>query len=237
LDLMSISRKTAFTCAAIAIMATFVSLWTCLPSQAQTVVEFTSADTFEIAATNGVIRFAQNGTYESASLENDAWTFVNLRLNYTGGGVNVTISVKNCMINITFCRTTNTTATLRYFVTGQGTQIVKFNHDLKGAEWMPTYNGSNYLVRTRDWKTMPDGAITVTGAPANSNVNLPYRLFAAYLGGNADVSGQSFLQQHSVVIATAIAAAAAVAFALIVRVSSLRKQQRKSSREVLEKIG
>jgi len=229
-----VSRKLSLALAGV-FLVTVSFLWGFSLAKAQNITEFTSADRFLIPETNGVIMFAVNGTYESASLQNGGWTFVNLRLNYSGAGVNITVSVKDCLINITYCRLSNTTAltaTLRYFVSGQGTQIFRFNHDLKGAYWMVTYNGFNYLVRHRDWESKSDGTITLTGAPVNSNVSLSYRVNPGYLGGSGDTSDQSFFQQHSVIIAAGISAVAVVTLSLAGRVSVLRRQERDDKSDV-----
>ncbi len=208
-------------------------------AKAQNTGEFTSVDRFLIPETNGVIMFAVNGSYDSANLENGAWTFVNLRLNYSGGGVNITVSVKDCIINITNCRLTNTTsltATLRYVISGQGTQIFRFNHAMKGAYWMVTYNGFNYLVRHRDWESKLEGTIEITGAPANSNVSLSYRVNPGYLGGSGDTSNQSFFEQHSVIIAIGVTATAVVTLALAARLVILGRRRKAKDSDMLPKI-
>ena len=69
---------------------------------AQSEVSFTSKDTFRIPTKNSSIRFAINGTYETATLLDGVWTFHNLYLVNSRGidKLNLTISAADCDLTV-----------------------------------------------------------------------------------------------------------------------------------------
>jgi hypothetical protein len=72
----------------------------CYIALAQSDVNFTPADSFDIPASNGAITFAVNGTYSQASLINGTWNFENLRLDYSHPLENLEVSAQNSKITI-----------------------------------------------------------------------------------------------------------------------------------------
>lgn len=186
----------------------------CGIAQAQTPINFTPTDDFNIPQQNGNIHFAVNGTYTQAKLENDVWGFTRLSLNNSQPVETFRVSAKDSDITIVTCQTFNlvpsqtTTrgASLTYRVNGRGTQTFNFGLNLTGGEWSVTFNG-DFFGKNEGWTVSPDQTITVTGAPSNSNVSIiRYRLPSSF--GNADASEQPFYQQHSVALTTAVLVAA-----------------------------
>ena len=188
----------------------------CFITQAQTDTAFTSTDNFDIPALNGTISFATNGTYERASLENNAWKFVNLRLNNTGRLQNLTVSAQDSIVRITTYQRFNTSVTaarLRYTVVGLGKQTFNFGFVVKEESWSVVLNG-RFMAENEGYQVSPDQTITVTGATANASISY-YNLDA--LGGTADSSNLPFYQKHSVAIATGVAVTVAIVLTVIIR--------------------
>ncbi len=185
--------------------------------QAQVDTAFDPTDKFVIAACNGTVSFALNGTYEQAFLENDAWSFVNLRFNNSRRSAGLRVSAQDSNVTITLFQTFNTsyvTSRLRYTVVGQGKQVFSLGTNTTGSEWSVTLDGV-FVGENEGWSILPDQTITVTGATSNASItNYNLSFF--------DNPNQPAYQKHSVVIATTAVAAIVVAFAVIIR----RKNQR-----------
>jgi hypothetical protein len=191
--------------------------------QSETV--FTSTDKFDIPVNNSSIRFAVDGTYEQASLENGSWSFLNLRLNNSQRGaeeLNLKVSAKDAKVTINSCQINNSTfggaivkgARLRYTVVGQGIQVFDLGLDPKGGDWNVIFNGV-YMGKNDGWSLSPYGTLTVTGATAN--VTLSYYGFPVSSGGSGDGFNESILTQHSVVIITIVVVAIAVLLAIVIK--------------------
>jgi hypothetical protein len=133
-----------------------------LPSaQAQTTTKFAPQDTFAIPAYNGAIHFAFNGTYKSATLENDTWTFNSLTINGTSPLGNLKFSAKNSDITIYSYYSMNYNSRrlgyLRYYIEGNGEQAVNlgFNSSVPSdpSEWtviaLTTATERHFLITIR----------------------------------------------------------------------------------------
>ena len=190
--------------------------WVCFITQAQTDTAFKPTDKFDIPALNSTISFANGGSYERASLENNAWKFVNLRLNNTGPLQNLTVSAQDSIVRITTYQRFNTSVTaarLRYTVVGLGKQTFNFGFVVKEESWSVVLNG-RFMAENEEYHVAPDQTITVTGATENASISY-YNLDA--LGGTADSSNLPFYQKHSVAIATGVVVAVAIALTAIIR--------------------
>jgi len=193
-------------------------------ARGQSETAFTPTDKFDIPVNNSSISFAVNGTYEQASLENGAWSFLNLRLSnsQTAEKLSLEVSAKDSKVTINSCQINNNTfagaivraARLRYTVVGQGTQVFDLGLDQKGGAWGVIFNGI-YMGENDGWSLSPDGTLTVTGATAN--VTLSYYGFPGSFGGGGDGFNEPILKQHSVVIITTVAVATAVLLALVIK--------------------
>ncbi|HTY74609.1 MAG TPA: NosD domain-containing protein [Candidatus Nanoarchaeia archaeon] len=131
-------------------------------------IAFPSNTQFTIPAQNATIIFAQNGTYETANLDNGTWIFTNLYLNSPNGDLlvdsptigNLRINAQDSNVTIDcFDRlispypnhyqgnaTWQTQGWLNYTVNGTGTQTIKIQFNLVGST-IPYLNG----VGTVDW--------------------------------------------------------------------------------------
>lgn len=187
--------------------------------------EFTPETEFKVPQLNGVIRFAQNGSYTNAVLEGDSWVFTHLSLNGSEPLGNLTISAKNSQITIyTFYSSVDSgffgrIGTIRYFASGVGEQTFNLdldvNHSTHQSEWgviVPDSNGDTvFLAEGKDWHLDSDNTVTVDSLEGVVSV-----IYYGSLFGNADESGKPWVEQHSVAIATVVVLAATVAAATII---------------------
>jgi hypothetical protein len=201
----------------------------CPPAQAENDVNFTSKDTFSIPASNGFISFAVNGTYTSASLDNDVWTFVNLQLDNLQRLDKLGVSAQNSNVTIIAYSMFDTRfrgfrgALLSYKVEGQGKQSFNIGVPLEPGEWSVLL-GEEFKSEGDGWSVAPDATVTVTAA--KSNVTIFYFGFPESFNPDAN---QPFYIEHSVAIAVTAALAITVTFALAVK----RKTQNASDKNRL----
>jgi hypothetical protein len=178
---------------------------------------FTSEDVFRIQSKNSSIRFANNGTYESANLENGVWVFKNLYISNSRAAekLNLTISATDCDLTIfPFLSTPYSygIATLKwiilpYSLSGEGTQVFNLGLEPDNSQLDVILDGE-YAGRNHGWTRSDDGTLTITGA--TSNVTLWYIRYPEKAEGSQD-----FLSEHYVLIGSAIF----FAFIVIVAVS------------------
>ena len=194
----------------------------CSNSQAQTNTTFTSSDKFSVPELNGTISFSVNGSYSSATFENQTWSFTNLRLRNSLSFRTLKVSVENSNITIFPPRTNNTffrSSTLRYLVEGQGKQTVNLGLNTSrrtdASEWTVTIPGPDgntvFLAEGEGWTLLPDNSVVVTGITGNLSVTH----FSSFIFENDPNS--PFYQQHSVSIITAASVAATVAIAVVIK--------------------
>ena len=192
-------------------------------AQAQNVTSFSSKDTFEITAYNGTIRFAVNGTYTDAMLENDTWTFKSLTLNGSFPLGNLKFSAKNSDVTIYRYYSTSYNSRrlgyLSYYAEGVGEQTVNlgFNSSRPSdpSEWTVIAPGSVFLAEGEKWQLLPDDTLIVKGVTGNLTI-------ARYNYGYP-VDNRPFYQQHSIIILTAVAVAITVTAATVIKVKTKRR--------------
>ena len=218
---MKIDRNKVSTVIAIIVIIFILSL-NFPNAQAQTNTSFTPSDKFLVPAFNGSISFAVNGTYSSATFENNTWIFTNLSLKGSQPIENFEISTQNSNVTISSYITTNgtaegvpdQTARLRYVVEGKGEQILNFGVGSGELEWTVSFNG-HLVAQDEGWNTLHNG-IAVTGATGSISVT---RYF--YYDYNVPTSNlSSFYQQHSVAIITAMIVAITVVVAVVIKVKN-----------------
>ena len=201
------------------IILVLVLAYSCSITQAQNVTTFAAGDKFAIPELNSTISFAVNGSYSAATLENNTWTFNDLRLNATRSTGNLKISAENSNVKITFYRPPNSSfllsAILRYTVEGQGKQTINLglnsSQRTNPGEWNVIVPNGVYLGEGSGWSLLPDNTVIIT--VATSNVTLVHYNFRL-----PDTSNQPFYQQHSIVIITAIVLAITVTIATVIKV-------------------
>ena len=194
-------------------------------AHAQPEISFSALDEFEIPSNNSSIRFASNGTYESAVLEWDAWTFEGLYFPTprVTEKLDVTVSATDCNVPIGPYRIFNYTSRdmnvkwliIRYTVLGQGTQVFNIGVDPIWDQVDVILN-EEYTARNHGWTLTPDGTLTVTGATAN--VTLWFYWYPNAYSENVDL-----VDSHYVLISSTGSAVAVVVLAAVI--TRKRKQE------------
>jgi hypothetical protein len=193
--------------------------------QAQTNASFSPTDKFSIPAFNGNINFAVNGTYSEASLVNNSWIFMNLRLNGSLPIENLEFSAQNCNVTIFFYQEFNATGfniiLLTYIAQGKGEQSLNFGLGAQekgvgtSAEWNVVF-GTRVITEEGDgWTFLHNGTLVVTGASANENVTILHYVFPV-----SSTSNLPFIQQQSVAITVTIVLVLTVAIAVVIKIRS-----------------
>jgi hypothetical protein len=197
----------------------------CPALQAQAVTSFTPKDNFSIPAYHGSISFGFNGSYSTASLDNDSWTFTNLLLYGSLPIETLKFSAQNCNVTIFSYQSLNITTfdimLLRYVVEGHGVQILNLgvNSTQSGisanAEWNIVFGNRNFAEEGDGWYLSHDGTLTITGATAGNVTVLHYTFL-----NMGNTQNLSFYQQHSVAIIVAAVAAVTVAVAVAIKLKT-----------------
>lgn len=190
-------------------------------SEAQNITAFTPADKFNIPQLNGSISFAYNGTYSSATLQNNTWFFRDLTLNDSVVRGNLSISAQNSnliiysfysdQLSITF----NRYGSLRYWADSAGSQTINLNlktpYQTHSSEWGIVNPSGVFLAEGQEWRLLPDNTVTVYGR--TGNITVAHYSFATTVDSN-----QPFYIQHSVafitigVVAVTLAVAGLISF-------------------------
>ncbi len=211
--------------AAILVFAVVLSGISSVAGAQTSVTSFTSADKFAIPGTNGTINFGTSGTYTNASLVDNTWNFLGLRLNNSQRPELLVLKVAavDSRVTIRIYQITSTTLLggirLRYNVTGQGTQSFNFGFIPQGGEWDIVINGQA-KAQNEGWNISPDATITITGATGVVSITY-YSLPADYVA----MVNQPFYEQHSVAIATAIAVTITVIIAVMIQIRNRNPEQ------------
>jgi hypothetical protein len=220
-------NRTRLVLAGVTVLFVFTTVFSLFSGvQAQNSVAFSPSDCFSIPQLNGSIRFAYNGSYSSAQLENDTWVFKDLVFNGSQRLGNLHVSVENSNITIYSFYSSNaisqTRHSVRYFAEGAGRQV--FNLDINGtthpSEWWVTINAPKtvFLAEGVQWHLLPDNTVIVDGQTGNVTV-------AHYIFNVApDYSNVPFLDRHSVLLVTVAAVAVTVVVASVIAVKVRRKQ-------------
>jgi hypothetical protein len=200
--------------AALFIVATVLSLF-CGNVQAQNVTSFRSVDRFEIPQLNGSIRFAYNGTYSSATLENDTWYFSDLTLNNSRvlGNLKVSVQNSNIIIYSVSAYANQSRQSVRYNADSAGQQVFHFglNTTTHPSEWWVTLTGSVFLAEGKEWQLLPDNTVIVNRQ--TGNISVVHFNFGATTDSNLP-----FYERHSIALITVVLVVATVAVAAVISV-------------------
>jgi len=187
-------------------------------ADAQPEIAFTTINKFEIPSNNSSIRFATNGTYKTASLENSVWTFEELYFSYLLAPKKLTIKVSatDCDLTINPYRIFNYSSRgenvkwviFTYTVLGHGTQKFNLGLDPKRGQLDVILNGE-FIGRNHGWTRAPDGTVTITQATAN--VTLWYNGYPDSYKDNVN-----FFDGHYVVIGSTCSVAIIVVLAAFI---------------------
>ena len=163
-----------------------------LPAPEPALNNFVSADCFQILSSNGSLNFGASGSFDSASLDNDTWNFVNLTLsNYainagvfapyvTGRNVlpyivkcgypaSLGVSAVNSNVTITGINPLtweSYTPELNYTVQGIGSQIFTLPFRLSSFNWTVYIDGVS-KSNNDGWFLIGDYQLKVTNATSN----------------------------------------------------------------------
>jgi hypothetical protein len=161
-----------------------------------------------------------------AKLENNSWIFKDLHLSTSTVTMPLlNVSVQDCNItirSISRFSSLQSSGTLRYNLTGQGTQTFNFNLTPKEREWSVIYDGE-FTPEGRGWHLGNDETVMVTRQAINITVY--------YMDFPEDVVESNSLpiyQSHSAIIFTG----AVVVIAVIIAVTIQTKKQKNSNTEV-----
>jgi hypothetical protein len=216
------SRRKLLAGIAAVVFVALIIPWNCPVAHAQTSSAFSPADKFVIPALNGSVSFAVNGSYSTATFENNTWTFTDLQLNFSRLLRNFSISTRDSNITI-FSYQTNSVSVLArtlqftYRVVGQGQQTINLGLSpgqtvqSNSADWYVNYN-STFLVEGQGWRFLPDGSLVINSATGRVTIN--------YDSESLVHSNLPFWQQHSVAIATVTALAFVVVVVVVIKVKS-----------------
>jgi hypothetical protein len=191
-------------------------------SEAQQLTTFTTFDRFDIPALAGSIQFAYNGSYTSATLENNTWRFIGLSINGSQrqGTLLVSASDSNLTIYSFFASQSASNFTrksIRYYAEGVGQQV--FDISVIGStdvsEWWVTLPGGVFLAEGKDWRLFSNNTVKVNGQTGNVSV-------VHYDYGLDRVQNLPFLESHSVALLTIIVVAVTVTAAVLISVKRRR---------------
>jgi len=217
--------KVSFAIALVVIALLFSS--TCPSLQAQTTATFSPADKFSIPAYNGTISFAVNGSYTTAAMQDNVWTFTDLHINGFPSLATLKISTENSNLTILSYRIRNGTylipnESLRYSIIGEGKASVNFGLSNAGqysdADWYVSKAGRNstiFLSLGHDYVLGNDGTLTIYSV--TGNISVTHEFLNGYLGNTSNLP---FYQQHSVIIAVALVFVITVAVVIVIRLKN-----------------
>jgi len=234
---VTMPTKTALTTTAILITVSLIIFNLIIPAQAQTApIEFKPTDSFPIPSQNATINFAFNGTYTSATLQNDTWKFKNLQISHpqTALGIDLSdtqpvgdlkFSARNCNVTIwaylTFYYTLPVNS-LMYYVNGSGSQTVNLGLNYTRSdpsEWSIITGDNVFLAAGQGWKLLPDNTLIIDGLSGNITV--------AHFQLDAFTGSAIFLLEHFVSILTGAVLGAVVAVGIAIKVRANRHTKNK----------
>jgi hypothetical protein len=208
--------------------------------QAQTIA-FTPADKFIDPSQNSTISFAINGTYSSANLENDTWTFNDLMFDdpalpyFDLSGIksigNLSIAAHDCNVTVWIylkAMYSYPIAIISYLVEGTGTQTVNLGleNSTDVSEWSVIDQNSVFIAEGQGWVLLPDDSLIITPS-SEGNYTVMHFDFN-------DPDAQRLLpfwMQHSVLLLMGIVLVAIVLVAVFIRKHSPLGARRNSGIE------
>ncbi len=214
----------------------FIFSYTCLNLQAQTNATFSSTDKFSIPSYNGTISFAVNGSYSTASLQGNVWTFTDFHLNGSLSIATLKISTENSNLTILSYRTRNGTVqipneTLRYSIVGEGKVTINLGisnpGQYGGSDWYVSKAGRNstiFLSLGHDYSLGKDGTLTVYDV--TGNVSVTHDFLNGYLGNNTNLP---FYLQHSVIIAMTLILVITVSVVVVIKLKNKRSSRQEQN--------
>jgi hypothetical protein len=200
------------------------------PVHSQTSTNFTRAHTFSIPSSNSQISFAVNGSYSSATLQDNVWTFEDLHFNLSPNLKILKITAENSNVTILSYQTRNATSqrvaneVLRYRVIGEGKVTINLGLSdagkYGGSDWYvskPGRNQTTFLSLGHDYILENDGTLIINGL--TGNVTITHMFLDRFPGNNLNLP---LYQQHSVIITVAIVLLLTIAVVFVIRLRNNR---------------
>jgi hypothetical protein len=213
---MVASLKTVLTGLAIVLIIalTFFPMYS--SAQAQTDTTFSPNDKFNIPELKGSIRFYVNGTYSSATLQNNTWVFTNLKLANSPNVGTLKISVENSNISVYYYRNFpqfGRSTSIKFNVEGQGKESVNLGlnttKQTNPSDWLITIPNGGIVVEGIRWNLLPDNTVVVNGLSGNVTVS--------HFNYTMPTSSGPFYAQHSIAIITVAIVAIVIAYAVVIK--------------------
>ena len=228
---MKNKKATALLVLAFAVTLSMLSLIP--PSRAQTPTAFTPNDNFAIPERNGTIHFGFNGNYSSAKIENGAWIFKDLQMQYPqsilGFDLNGSVGVSELRFlaedsNVTIWACLSFYYTLPVYsivYTAEGTGSQAINLGLNSTEsdvteWSVIVGDNIFLAEGDGWTLTPDGTIVVNGLVGNVTI--------AHFELGSFEKNVIFYLEHSVAILTGVGLATVFVAAVAIKIRIKKKQ-------------
>ncbi len=213
---MDASRKTVLTGLTTVLILVLMFFPIFSTVQAQAMATLTPNDIFSIPELNGSIHFFVNGTYSSATMQNNTWIFTDLKLTNSPIVKNLKISVENSNMTVYYYRTFpqfGRSTSIRFNVQGQGEQSVNLGLNITKrtdpSEWLITIPNGGIVVEGISWKLLPDNTVVVNGLTGNVTVS--------HFNYTYPTSTGPFYVQHSIAIITGAITAVVIAVAVVIR--------------------
>ena len=214
---MVASRKTVLTGLAIVLIValTFFPMYS--NELAQTDTTFTSNDKFSIPEVNGSIRFFVNGTYSSATLQNNTWVFTDLKLANSPNIGTLNVSVENSNITIYYYRNFaqfGRSTSIKFNVEGEGKESVNIGLNTtkrtNPSDWLITIPNGGIVVEGIRWNLLPDNTVVVNGLSGNVTIS--------HFNYTMPTSSGPFYVQHSITIITVAVAAVIIVVSVVIKI-------------------
>ena len=218
--MQDLKQRTFSNLIRISLFFLIIQLFSCfvILVDAQSEIVFTAVDIFEIHSNNSSIRFASNGTFEMANLENMTWTFKNLNFPNSLGTekLNLKISATDCDLTIYPFRISYYQygeenlkwIILTYTVNGHGTQVINLGLDPVLGQLDVILDGE-FIGRNQGWTRSIDGTLNITGASATATL---------WYIGYPDSSGTlNFFDEHYVLFGSTFSVSIIVVLAFLIQ--------------------
>ncbi len=195
--------------------------------EAQNSTLFNSTDSFVISDQNSSIRFATNGSYSSATLQDGTWVFKNLTLYNSTRANNLKISAYNSDVLIYAYSASSPYSQFSRFaiiifsIERSGTQEFNFclnnSEPTHPSEWGVVLPDGTFLAEGKNWQLLTDDTILIS--ELTGNVTLVHYGFDA--SGKKDLS---FYEEHSVALVTLAVVAITIIISSIINYKVQRSQ-------------
>lgn len=195
--------------------------------EAQNSTLFNPTDSFIISHQNSSIRFATNGSYSSATLQDGTWLFKDLTLYNSTRSNDLKISASNSNVLIyTYSASSpysqfSRFAIIIFSVEGLGTQ--EFNLCLNNSqpthpsEWGVVLPDGTFLAEGKNWQLSTDDTILISGLTGN--------VALVHYGFDASEKGDlPFYEEHSVALVTLAVVAITIIISSIINYKVQRSQ-------------